>query len=206
MNYLQFREQWHGLGCFNIYQVRAWRADFDRTNISRWVKRGYLSRLRQDWYAFSDMVSLPDAARYVASTIYSPSYISLHAALAYFGIIPEAVTKITSITTKRTASYSNVFGEFSYQTVKPELFFGYTQMSMPAGGSYLMALPEKAMVDLLYLYPQYGTKEALLDLRFDEDWMKEELNIERLLDFALRCDSKSLQKRVDLLINTYLSS
>ncbi|MBO4307940.1 MAG: hypothetical protein J5848_06485 [Bacteroidales bacterium] len=204
MNYLQFREQWHSLGCFNIYQVRAWRADFDRTNLSRWVKRGYLARIRQDWYAFSDMVSQPDAARYVASTIYSPSYISLHAALAFFGIIPEAVTKITCITTMRTTSYSNVFGEFSYQTVKPKIFFGYTQMSMPSGGSYLMALPEKAMVDLLYLYPQYGTKETLLDLRFDDDWMQEELNIERLLDFASRCDSKSLQKRVDLLINTYL--
>ena len=42
MNYLQFREQWLGLGCFSIYQLRAWKSDLDSSSLSRWVKRGYL--------------------------------------------------------------------------------------------------------------------------------------------------------------------
>lgn len=203
MNYLQFREQWHRMGCFNIYQVRAWCPDFDRSNITRWVKRGYLSKLRQDWYAFSDLLSQSDAPKYVAGAMYSPSYISIHAALAYYGIIPEAVTKITSVTSRRTTSYSNAFGEFSYQTVKPDLFFGYKPVAIPTGGSYLMAHPEKAIVDLLYLYPQYNTEESLLDLRFDEYWMQEDLNLDLLMEYTRRCSSKSLQQRIDLLIKTY---
>ena len=49
-----------------------------------------------------------------------------------------------------------------------------------------MAYPEKAIIDLLYLYPQYNTAEALLELRFDEWWMQEELDRERLLAYALQ--------------------
>jgi len=204
MNYIQFREQWHELGCFSIYQIRAWKPSFDRSNLSRWVKQGYLSKLRQDWYAFSDLKSRPEMARLVASRIYTPSYISLHAALSYYGIIPEAVTQLTCVTSNRPTSYTNAFGDFSYQSVKPELFFGYKQVPLPSGGSYLLALPEKAILDLLYLYPQYNTSESILDLRFDEWWTQEELNRERLMDYAVQSGVKTLQSRVKLLLDTLL--
>ena len=164
MTYLEFREQWHTVGCFNIYQIRAWMPDFDRNNLFRWVKKGYLSRLRQDWYAFSDLKGNSEATRYLAQRIYTPSYISLHTALSFYGIIPEAVTTVTSVTSNRPASYSNDFGEFSYQTVKPALFFGYKPMILSPHGSYLLAFPEKAILDLLYLYPQYNTEEALMEI------------------------------------------
>lgn len=107
----------------------------------------------------------------------------------------------------RPAMYSNAFGEFSYQSVKPALFFGFRQMPMPqpmSQGSYLIAFPEKAILDLLYLYPQYNTAEAMLELRFDEWWMQEELDRVRLLDFAAKSGVKSLQSRVKLLLKTYL--
>ena len=207
MTYLEFREQWHELGCFNIYQVRAWNPGFDRSNLTRWVKHGYLSKLRQDWYAFSDLKREHEFARYLAQRICTPSYISLHAALSFYGIIPEAVTQITSVTSNRPAMYSNAFGEFSYQSVKPAHFFGFRQMPMPqpmSQGSYLIAFPEKAILDLLYLYPQYNTAEAMLELRFDEWWMQEELDRGRLLDFASKSGVKSLQSRVKLLLKTYL--
>ncbi len=203
MTYLQFREQWRKVGCFNIYQIRAWREDFDRTNLSRWVKQGYLLKIRQDWYAFSDMMSESEAAKIIACRIYQPSYISLHAALSDYGIIPEAVSRITCVTTNRTTAYSNTIGEFSYQTVRTEMFFGYKQVAVPNGGFYLLALPEKAIVDLLYLYPQYNTAEALLDLRFDDWWIGHELDRNRLREFALLCKKKSTLQRVELLLKTY---
>jgi len=203
MNYLEFREQWHAVGCFNIYQIRAWRPDFDRINLFHWVKKGYLSKLRQDWYAFSDLKGNPETARYVAQRIYTPSYISLHTALSFYGIIPEAVTVVTSVTSNRPTTYSNEFGEFSYQTVKPALFFGYKSMPLSPHGRYLLAFPEKAILDLLYLYPQYNTEEALLDLRFDDYWMQEELNCDKLLAFSAQSGVKALQSRVKLLLKTY---
>lgn len=203
MNYLEFREQWYAVGCFNIYQIRAWRPDFDRINLFHWVKKGYLSKLRQDWYAFSDLKGNPETARYVAQRIYTPSYISLHTALSFYGIIPEAVTVVTSVTSNRPTTYSNEFGEFSYQTVKPALFFGYKSMPLSPHGRYLLAFPEKAILDLLYLYPQYNTEEALLDLRFDDYWMQEELDCDKLLAFSAQSGVKALQSRVKLLLKTY---
>ena len=203
MTYLEFREQWHGMGCFNIYQIRAWEPGFDRSNLTRWVKRGYLSKLRQDWYAFSDLKGIPEMARYIAQRIYTPSYISLHYALSFYGIIPEAVTDITCVTSNRTAAYHNDFGRFSYQTVKPDLFFGFRQLPVSPQGSYLLAFPEKAIFDLLYLYPQYNTDEAMLELRFDEWWMREELDKDRLAAYATQSGNKSLQERIQLLMKTY---
>ncbi|MBR7021888.1 MAG: hypothetical protein IKI09_00255 [Bacteroidales bacterium] len=203
MTYLEFREQWHGVGCFNVYQIRARNPEFDRSNLTRWVKRGYLSKLRQDWYAFSDLKGSPEMARYVAQRIYTPSYISLHYALSFYGIVPEAVTDITCVTSNRTTTYNNDFGHFSYQTVKPALFFGFRQMPLSPRGSYLLAFPEKAIVDLLYLYPQYNTTEALFELRLDEWWMQEDLDKERLMTFAEQSGNKALYERVKLLIKTY---
>ena len=96
--------------------------------------------------------------------------------------------------------YSTNIGE----GVNPALFFGFRQMSLPQQGSYLMAYPEKAIIDLLYLYPQYNTAEALLELRFDEWWMQEELDRERLSAYALQSGSKAVQNRVKLLLKTYI--
>lgn len=203
MNYLQFREQWLGLGCFSIYQLRAWNSTLDSSSISRWVKKGYLSKIRQDWYAFCELQNEPDMARFIAGKIYSPSYISLHTALSIYGITPEAVTQITCVTTNRTASYNNPFGQFHYQTIKPELFFGYKQEPFRRGGSYLIAEPEKAIVDLLYLYPQYNTADAMLDLRFDTWWMQEELDKEKIMAYAKQTAKKALINRIELLLNTY---
>lgn len=203
MTYLQFREQWRKVGCFSIYQLRAWQEDFDRTNLSRWVKQGYLLKIRQDWYAFSDILSEPEAARYIAYKIYQPSYISLHAALSIYGIIPEAVSRITCVTTSRTTAYSNALGEFSYQSIKPEIYFGYKQVPVAYGGFYQLALPEKAILDLLYLYPEYNTEESLHDLRFDEWWMQNELDRKRLQEYTTQCGRKSIQNRAELLLKTY---
>lgn len=203
MNYLQFREQWLDVGCFSIYQLRAWKNDFDGNALSRWVKKGYIAKLRQDWYAFSELQREPDMARFIAGKIYSPSYISLHSALSIYGIIPEAVTQITCVTTNRPTSYSNIFGQFHYQTIKSELYCGYKQVSLSRGGSYLIAEPEKAIVDLLYLYPQFNTADAMRELRFDECWMQDELNRDKLTAYANQTSKKALINRIELLINTY---
>jgi len=87
--------------------------------------------------------------------------------------------------------------------VKPALFFGYKSMPLSPHGRYLLAFPEKAILDLLYLYPQYNTEEALLDLRFDDYWMQEELDCDKLLAFSAQSGVKALQSRVKLLLKTY---
>ena len=203
MTYTQFYNQWHGLGCFSIHQVHAITPDFNRSNWHQWQKSGYIVSLRQGWYAFADYLQQPDYARYFAGKICAPSYISLHTALSFYGIIPEAVVEITSVTTQKTCRYENAFGQFSYQTIRPRLFWGFEPKMMRDGKQYMMATPEKAIIDLLYLYPQYSTLDEMRELRFDEDWMREELNKERLMEYAEYVNKPIIFKRVKLLLKAY---
>ena len=203
MTYIQFYNDWHRLACFSVSQVRAIYPDFHRGNFVQWQQAGYIVSLRQGWYAFADYLQQPDYSRYFAGKICAPSYISLHTALSFYGIIPEAVVEITSVTTQKTCRYENAFGQFSYQTIKPRLFWGFEPKTMRDGKRYMMATPEKAIIDLLYLYPQYSTLDEMRELRFDEDWMREELNKERLMEYAERIGSPALTKRIKLLLKAY---
>jgi predicted transcriptional regulator of viral defense system len=203
MNYLEFKNRMFDLGCFNTHQVYAWKPDFDRNNFVRWVKKGLLLRLRQGYYTFPEYKSKPDFALFIANRIYRPSYISLHTALAFYGIIPEAVVQITSVTSLKTASFQNEFGEYEYKSVRKELMFGYDIKSIANGQSLQLALPEKALLDLLYLYPFYNTEQEMEDLRLDEDFLLDELDLQRLENYLSKFKSKALQRRVRLLKNTY---
>ena len=191
------------LGCFNTHQVYAWKPEFDRNNFVRWVKKGLLVRLRQGYYTFPEYKSRPDYTLYFANRIYRPSYISLHTALAFYGIIPEAVVQITSVTSLKTASFQNDFGEYQYKNVREELMFGYDIKPIANGQSLQLAHPEKALLDLLYLYPFYNTEQEMEDLRLDEDFLLDELDLQRLEKYLSKFKSKALRRRVKLLKNTY---
>ena len=203
MDYVSFQQEWHPFGCFSTRQIQGVHPGFNRSNLLNWQRAGYIVPLRQQWYAFADCLRQPDFARYVAGQIYAPSYISLHSALAAYDIIPEAVATVTSVATRRTMLFDNVLGHFTYQTIRPNLFFGYEMKRMIDGRCYAMATPEKALLDLLYLYPEYRTADDMADLRLDEAFLHEELDRERLMDFAGRMGSKALNVRLQTLMNTY---
>jgi predicted transcriptional regulator of viral defense system len=203
MNYLDFKNRMFDLGCFNTHQVYAWKPDFDRNNFVRWVKKGLLIRLRQGYYTFPEYRSKSDFTLFFANRIYRPSYISLHTALAFYGIIPEAVVQITSVTSLKTVSFQNSFGEYQYKSVRDDLMFGYDIKPFASGQSLQLAQPEKALLDLLYLYPFYNTKQEMENLRLDEDFLMDELDLQRLKKYLLKFKSKALTERVKLLKNTY---
>lgn len=203
MNYLEFKNRMFDLGCFNTHQVYAWKPDFDRNNFVRWTKKGLLIRLRRGYYTFPEYKSKPDFILFFANRIYRPSYISLHTALSFYGIIPEAVMQITSVTSLKTASFQNEFGEYEYKSVREELMFGYDIKPIANGHSLQLAQPEKALLDLLYLYPFYNTEKEMEDLRLDEDFLLDELDLSRLDNYLSKFKSKALQKRVNLLKSTY---
>ena len=191
------------LGCFNIHQVYAWKPGFDRNNFVRWVKNGLLIRLRQGYYTFPEYKSKPDFVMYLANRIYRPSYVSLHTAMAFYGMIPEAVVQVTSVTSLKTASFNNDFGEYVYKSIHQKLMFGYDLKPVADKWTLQLASPEKALIDLLYLYPFYNTGQALEDLRLDEDFLQDDLNHKLLEKYTLKIKNNALENRVQLLINTY---
>jgi predicted transcriptional regulator of viral defense system len=202
MNFLEFRTEFFETGVVSVHQVRAWYPDFDKNNLTRWVRQGYLTRLRQGFYAFSEYLPSRDFALYISNRIYKPSYISLHTALAFYGVIPEAVVQITAVSSLKTAEFVNDFGTYSYKKMREDLMFGYELM--PFGERTIgFATPEKALLDLLWLYPFYNTPNEMKELRLDDDFMQDELNRERLAEYAARFDSTALDRRVKLMMETY---
>lgn len=205
MIYQEFRKAFFKAGNFSSVQVHAWRPGFDKNNLGRWVKKGLLVKLRQGFYCFPEYLGQAGYEFVVANRIYKPSYISLHSALAFYGLIPEGVVQVTSVTTRKTASFSNPFGVFSYKSVKSECLFGYEMKSFSKERSVLFASAEKGLVDLLYLYPFYNTVQELESLRLDEDTVRDIVDKDRIKEVAARFSNKELEKRVDLLVKIYLS-
>jgi predicted transcriptional regulator of viral defense system len=115
--------------------------------VHRYTKRGLLKRVKRGIYTLYD-TAVSDL--YLANKVYEPSYISLEFALSYYGVIPETVYEITSVTTKTTRRF-NVLGKaFTYRKIKKEAFTGYS-VDKQKGLTFLIAEPEKAFVDLTYL-------------------------------------------------------
>lgn len=167
------------------------------------TRKGYLIRLRQGYYTFPEYKNKTDYSLYFANRIYKPSYISLHTALAFYGIIPESVIQITSITTLKTLSFTNNFGEYAYHNMNERLMFGYDLKPMDDNRNLRFAKPEKALLDLLYLYPFYDSKEEMEELRLDEDYLADDLDTNLLVEYVDRFQSKALGRRLDLMRKTY---
>jgi predicted transcriptional regulator of viral defense system len=200
MNFQEFRNKWFDLGCVSAHQVYTWLPGFDKNNMGRWAKKGLLLKLRNGYYTFPEYKTKAGFAWYIANRIYRPSYVSLHSALAFYGMIPESVVQITSVTSRKTATFSNAVGEFSYKTVKPDLMFGYDLKPITEGHSFLLAKPEKALIDLLYLYPFYNTKSEMEELRLDMDFIHNDLNIGLIKEYSRQINCNALEKRLKLII------
>ena len=197
MTYLEFRDRFIGLGAFSVHQVNAAFPDFSPNNFTRWQRSGLVVKLRQGFYVFQEVCSQPNFALFLSNFIYKPSYISLHTALAFYGIIPEAVTQITAVSSRKTADFQNDVAQFSFKKIKPDFFFGYEQK--PLGERTVsIATPEKAILDLLYLYPFYNTESEMENLRFDEDFVRNELDRGKLTLYLTQFNNKKLAKRVEI--------
>ena len=138
-------------------------------SLYRLKKAGKILDLKRGLYAFAEpWRKAPLHAPLVANLIYSPSYLSGLWALSWYGVIPEKTERYTSVTTRPTRGFENSFGRFSYRTLKPALFTGWERTTI-AGAEILIATPEKALADHLYLESSEWDEERMESMRFDPD-------------------------------------
>lgn len=136
--------------------------------LSRWVSAGKLIRLRRGAYLLPDHLRRRTApAEQLANLLVRPSYVSLERALSIHGLIPEAVPLVQSVTTGRPVTLDSAVAVFSYRHVKRDWFFGYRELSL-GGGRALVAVPEKALLDLVHLSPGEFTAERVAQLRLQD--------------------------------------
>jgi len=119
--------------------------------LDRWVKAGRLVRLKRGAYLLpAHLRRAPAPPERLANLLVSPSYVSCERALYLHGLIPESVPLVTSVTPTRPRRLDTPVGRFAYRHVKPDWFFGYAQVQV-GGGQALVALPAKALLDLVHL-------------------------------------------------------
>ena len=170
-----------------------------RNQISRWVQKGLLIRLKKGVYLLNnDDRAVNPSNMFIANQLYAPSYISLETAMSFYGIIPEAVADITSVTTKKTARFRNNLGVFIYQHIKPDAFMGFISVKDSNGYDVFLALPEKAIVDFFYLNMHRFTainKDIFVDsFRFQN---LEDISCRKIREFADRFNSPKLGRICD---------
>ncbi len=139
----------------------------------RYTKKGFILRVKRGLYAFPD--ALPPEV-YIANKLCDPSYVSLQFALSYYGIIPETVYEITSITPKTTRHYNTLGKTFSYRRITKSAFVGYSIKKQKDFG-FKIADPEKAFVDTLYF--QLADKAGSMD-RFN----KRKIDLDKAVTYA----------------------
>ena len=146
--------------------------------IVRMIDDGLLLPIKKGLYAVSpEITGIPMSLPLVANLLYGPSYVSMEYALYHYGIIPERVVEITSMTTRRGKTYDLMVGRFSYTHSPPEFYsIGIDRIENPDQTGFLMASPEKALCDKLVFTRNVSIKSpkglaALLidDLRVDEE-------------------------------------
>ncbi len=161
--------------------------------LTRWVKKGYLLKLKNGIYAFEKDFERIKGEE-VAAALYQPSYLSLESALSFYGFIPEMVYAHVSVTGKINRTFDNKFGHFIYRHLKSELFWGYREVRTDTG-RYLIAEPEKAVLDYLYLnLSKINSDSDFENLRFNEDRFSETLNREKFLQYLQAFRIKKLNK------------
>jgi hypothetical protein len=81
--------------------------------------------------------------------------------------------------------------------------FGYDLKPIEDGRTIQLANPEKAILDLLYIYPFYNTSEEMIELRFDDDFLHNDFDVSKMQEQAQLFKNKALDKRVKLFKNAY---
>jgi len=204
MKYLEFKILVKDLPVFATPQVSRLAKDKQvfKNQISIWKKQGLIIPLKKGLYILNQHDRKINPSReFIANQLVFPSYISLESALSFYGLIPEKVFQVTSITSKKTIVFENPFGRFMYRNLNERLFFGFTSLRDENYLQILVAEREKALLDFLYLNL---SKINSGDPSFLEESYRfenlNELDSSLLLNYSKQFHSKKLTTVVELLI------
>lgn len=195
MTYFDLRNALIDFKVFSTGDIKKYFPDFDTKRLVEWQKKNYIRKLINKWYLFTETAVDEMLLYRISNCLCRPSYISLESALSFYHLIPEAVYSQQAITTRKTISYKTAVGVFNYRTLKPTFFFGYRILhkdQLPV----LMAEPEKALLDYLYLTGSLITLKDMKALRINYTELNQLIDREKLNNYAQVFNSKTLDKRI----------
>lgn len=152
-------------------------------------KSGEIIRLKRNLYIVnSELGGKATDPCLCANHLYGPSYISVQWAMRYYGMIPERVYLMTSITTKRSREFRTPLGTFSYMHVPASYFpIGVKSIEEDSVG-FLIAGREKALCDTI-LYDSFVPHKSVKALYI---YLEEDMRLD--MDILYELDTDIIQK------------
>jgi predicted transcriptional regulator of viral defense system len=123
------------------------------------------------------------------------SYISLESALVEQGIISQSPSVLICVTPGYPQSFRSKSVSIVYRKISPELYWGYEEKNTRYN-KYLIAEPEKALLDWIYLNRQEGLPTPLDELHVQF------LTPAKLRNYALRFPRTVSETIRNLLVET----
>jgi predicted transcriptional regulator of viral defense system len=175
-----------------------------RDKISLLLKNESIIRIRKGIYIFGPQYQKRAISlEILASLIYSPSYISLEYALSKYGLIPERVVTVTSICLSRSKTFQTPLAPFSYSKRSSSVYpLGLTSLEIPQEGGYLMATPEKALVDFISQVKGISTVNEMQEHLY-ENLRMEPADLKKLNKILLSQILKAYQMENTLILAIY---
>ena len=154
--------------------------------LSRMISDGVLIHLKKDLYVVSPQITKCKISEgLVANHIYNPSYVSMLTALRIYGIIPERVTTIQSMTVKKSWAIRNETGFYTYTCCDSDYYkIGITYRE-EEGISYMIATPEKALCDWIAYTPGINLRFISSAKQYLVDDMRMDLKCLKNMDNSL---------------------
>ena len=172
--------------------------DIVRLQLTRWTNSGRIYQLRRGLYAIAPPYQKVKPHPFlIANRMQRASYISGQSALAFYGLIPDTVQATLSITAGRPGRLETPLGVFEFRHIKPDLLRGYRMTALhgpkTAEQNALVATPEKALLDLVYLQPGGDQPAYLRELRLQN---LQHLNMDELRRQAETFHTPKLRRAV----------
>jgi hypothetical protein len=184
--------------------LKGYSRPYDK--IMEMVNQGILVQLRRGLYMVSPSVSIRTPEPFlIANHLYGPSYISLDSALFHWGLIPERVFEISSVTPRMSKKImvQNVLYSYTHLPIAYSPL-GIQSISLTKTQTVLIAGPEKALCDKVIttaginLRSRHQTLAFLVeDLRIEEDQLRG-LNTMEMKSWLTVCPKrKSIQRLIE---------
>ena len=165
----------------------------------RLEEAGDIIRLKRGLYIVNpDITEKPINEFLIANHLYGPSYVSMQSALRYYGLIPERVYEITSITTGLHKEFKNKIASFSYIHCSKEYYNIGIEIIKESSHQFIMASPEKALCDMMVYTPNLNFRyQSEIQFYLEEDIR---FNMDAFKDFNVNilreCEEKGKKKHM----------
>lgn len=107
-------------------------------------------RLKKGLYVCNpEVTGQPLSTELIANHLYTPSYVSMSSALRFYGLIPEQVYVMQSMTIKHSRNFDTPVGRYEYTRISKNAFSVGLTSIRKTKYAFVIATPEKALCDLI---------------------------------------------------------